>query len=171
MRERNAVLGSLAFLIVAPGIVAGVVPWLLTGWQFTPLPAWWAPLRVLGVVMVAIGFVVLIRAFARFAVEGRGTPAPIAPTEKLIVTGEYRYVRNPMYVAVLVSILGQALLFGAASVAIYAFLVWLAVATFVRFYEEPTLTRQYGQQYLDYKAAVPAWIPRLRPWRSDPPKR
>jgi protein-S-isoprenylcysteine O-methyltransferase Ste14 len=169
MRERNAVLGSLAFLIVAPGVVAGLVPWLLTGWQSTPLPAWWAALRVLGVAMAAAGFMVLIRAFARFAVEGRGTPAPLAPTEKLIVTGEYRYVRNPMYVGVLALIAGQALFFGSASLLIYAFLVWLAVATFVRLYEEPTLTRRYGRQYLDYKVAVPAWIPRLRPWRSDPP--
>jgi protein-S-isoprenylcysteine O-methyltransferase Ste14 len=166
MKEWKAVLRSLAFLIAAPGVVAGLVPWLLTGWQFTPLPEWWAAMRVLGVAMTATGLVVLIRAFARFAIEGRGTPAPFAPTEKLIVSGEYRYVRNPMYVAVLVLILGQALLFGSASLAVYAFLVWLAVATFVRSYEEPTLTRRYGQQYLDYKAAVPAWVPRLRPWRG-----
>jgi protein-S-isoprenylcysteine O-methyltransferase Ste14 len=169
MRERYAVLGSLAFLIVAPGVVAGLVPWLLTGWQSIPLPAWWAPVRVLGVTMAAVGFLVLIRAFARFAVEGRGTPAPIAPTEKLIVTGEYRYVRNPMYIAVLALIAGQALFFGSASLVTYAFLVWLAVATFVRLYEEPTLTRRYGQQYLEYKAAVPAWVPTLRPWRGDRP--
>jgi protein-S-isoprenylcysteine O-methyltransferase Ste14 len=167
MRQRDAAIGGLAFLIVAPGVVGGLVPWLLTGWQFTPLPAWWAPVRLLGVALAAVGFVVLVRAFARFVVEGRGTPAPVAPTEKLIVSGEYRYVRNPMYVAVLALIIGQALLFGSASLVIYALLVWLAVAAFVRFYEEPTLTRQYGRQYLDYRAAVPAWLPRMSPWHGD----
>lgn len=167
MRQRNAAIGSLAFLIVAPGVVGGLVPWLLTGWQFTPLPGWWAPMRLLGVALAAVGLVVLIRAFARFALEGRGTPAPFAPTEKLIVSGEYRHVRNPMYVAVLALIVGQALLFGSASLAIYALLVWLAVAAFVRFYEEPTLARRYGRQYLDYRAAVPAWLPRMRPWRGN----
>jgi protein-S-isoprenylcysteine O-methyltransferase Ste14 len=166
MKERSAAVGSLAFLIAAPGVVAGLVPWLLTGWQFTPMPAWWELLRVLGLALIVGGLVVLLRAFARFALEGQGTPAPFAPTEKLIVTGEYRYVRNPMYVAVLAMIAGQALLFGSASLVVHVLLVWLAVAVFVRFYEEPTLTRQYGRQYLEYRAAVPAWLPRLRPWRD-----
>ncbi len=167
MSERNAAVGSLAFLIVAPGVVAVLVPWLLTGWELTPIPASWELLRVVGLALIVGGLVVLVRAFARFAVEGRGTPAPFAPTEKLIVTGEYRYVRNPMYVAVLAMIAGQALLFGSVSLVIYGLLVWLAVAVFVRLYEEPTLTRLYGRQYLDYRAAVPAWLPRLRPWRGD----
>ena len=101
-------------------------------------------LRVLGLALIVGGLVVLIRAFGRFAIEGRGTPAPIAPTETLIVTGEYRFVRNPMYVAVLAMIAGQALLFGSVTLVIYGLLVWLAVAVFVRFYEEPTLTRGTG---------------------------
>ena len=166
MRVRNAAVGSLAFFIAAPGVVAGLVPWLLTGWQLAPMPPWWELLRVLGLALIVGGLVVLIRAFGRFAIEGRGTPAPIAPTETLIVTGEYRFVRNPMYVAVLAMIVGQALLFGSVTLVIYGLLVWLAVAVFVRFYEEPTLTRRYGSQYLEYRAAVPAWLPRLRPWRG-----
>jgi protein-S-isoprenylcysteine O-methyltransferase Ste14 len=167
MKERKAAVGSLIFFIAAPGMVFGVVPWLITGWEFTPLPAWWVLIQILGVALAAAGLVVLIRAFVRFAVEGRGTPAPIAPTAKLIVSGEYRYVRNPMYVGGLAVIGGQALVFGSAALVVYGALVWLAVAAFVRFYEEPTLTRQYGQQYLEYRAAVPAWLPRLRPWEGD----
>ena len=167
MNVRNAAVGSLAFFIAAPGVVAGLVPWLLTGWQVAPVPAWWELLRVLGLALIVGGLVVLIRAFGRFAVEGRGTPAPIAPTENLIVTGEYRFVRNPMYLAVLAMIAGQVLLFGSVSLAVYGLLVWLAVAVFVRVYEEPTLTRRYGSQYLEYRAAVPAWLPRRRPWRGS----
>jgi protein-S-isoprenylcysteine O-methyltransferase Ste14 len=167
MNERNAAVGSLAFFIAAPGVVAGLVPWLITGWQLNPMTAWWELLRVVGLTLIVGGLVVLVRAFARFAVEGRGTPAPFAPPKKLIVSGEYRYVRNPMYVAVLAIIIGQALLFGWAILAFYAVLVWLAVAVFVRIYEEPTLTRVYGDEYREYRAAVPAWLPRLRPWRGD----
>jgi protein-S-isoprenylcysteine O-methyltransferase Ste14 len=147
-------------------VVGSLVPWLISGWQVNAMPAWGEPMRVLGIALVVGGFAVPIRAFARFVVEGRGTPAPFAPTETLIVSGEYRYVRNPMYVAVLSLIAGQALLFGSASLVIYGLLVWLAVAAFVRVYEEPTLTRRYGRRYLDYQAAVPAWLPRLRPWRG-----
>ncbi len=89
-------LGSLVFFLAAPGVVAGLVPWWLTGWRVRdPLP-YWLPLRVLGAAMLATGTVVLVHAFARFAVEGIGTPAPVAPTEKLVVGGLYRHVRNPM---------------------------------------------------------------------------
>jgi protein-S-isoprenylcysteine O-methyltransferase Ste14 len=166
MKERNAAVGSLAFLIAAPGVVAGLVPWLLTGWQFTPMPAWWELLRVLGLALIVGGLVVLLRAFARFALEGQGTPAPFAPTEKLIVTGEYRYVRNPMYVAVGTIIVGQALLLGRPALLVWAAVFWAVVAAFVHGYEEPTLSAQYGEEYAAYRRAVPAWVPRLRPWRG-----
>jgi len=145
--------------------VAGLVPWLLSRWQLRGSVGW-LPVRTIGVALALAGLVVLVRAFARFVLEGRGTPAPIAPTETLVIGGAYRYVRNPMYVAVEALIVGQALLFGSVRVLGYAAISWAAMAAFVRWYEEPTLTARFGEQYLRYRRAVPAWLPRLRPWRG-----
>jgi protein-S-isoprenylcysteine O-methyltransferase Ste14 len=156
----RAAVGSLVFLLVAPGIVAGLIPWWITGWEVEePLPHW-APLRVLGAILLAAGVVVLLQAFARFVVEGIGTPAPVAPTEQLVVGGLYRWVRNPMYLAVGSTIVGQALLLGQLILLPYAALFGAAVAAFVHWYEEPTLLRRYGEQYEAYRRAVPAWWPR-----------
>jgi protein-S-isoprenylcysteine O-methyltransferase Ste14 len=166
VRKPSAAVGSLAFLVVAPGVVAGVVPWLLTGWR---LGAWphWLPLRVGGLVLLVAGVVVLLQAFARFVAEGRGTPAPVAPTERLVVGGLYRYVRNPMYLAVAATIVGQALALGQPILIVYAAAFAVAVAAFVHWYEEPTLRRQFGEQYETYRRAVPAWWPRREPWEAD----
>jgi protein-S-isoprenylcysteine O-methyltransferase Ste14 len=147
--------------VAAPGVVAGLVPWLLTGWDSTDPPA---PVVVLGAAFIAGGAGVVLLTFARFVVEGRGTPAPVAPTDRLVVGGLYRYVRNPMYVAVGATIVGQALLLGRPVLLAYAALFWLVVAAFVRGYEEPTLSARYGDEYAAYRRAVPAWWPRLRPW-------
>jgi len=164
MRKPTAAVGSAMFFLAAPGVVMGLIPWLLTGWQARePLP-YWAPMRVLGAILLVAGLITLIRAFVRFVMEGLGTPAPIAAPERLVVGGVYRYVRNPMYVAVLAAIVGQALLLGWLGLLLYAAAAWLVVAAFVRWYEEPTLTRRFGEDYEAYRRAVPAWWPRLRPW-------
>jgi protein-S-isoprenylcysteine O-methyltransferase Ste14 len=155
------------FLVLAPGITAGLVPWALTGWQVEEPVPYWLPLRVAGGVLIAAGLPVLLSAFWRFAVEGLGTPAPVAPPERLVVGGLYRFVRNPMYVAVEAIILGQALLLGQLILFAYAALFALAVAAFVHFYEEPTLSRQFGAEYESYRRAVPAWRPRRRPWKGS----
>jgi len=112
MRRPTAAVGSAVFFLVGPGIVAGLIPWLSTGWQVREPMPYWAPMRVLGAILLVAGLIVLIQAFVRFVVEGLGTPAPIAAPEHLVVGGLYRYVRNPMYVAILVAIAGQALLLG-----------------------------------------------------------
>lgn len=158
LKRTRALLGSLVFLVVAPGTMAGLVPWLLTGWRSTDP---WLGLQVLGVALIGAGASVLINAFARFALEGIGTPAPVAPTEKLVVGGLYRYVRNPMYIAVAATITGQALLLGRPILLAYALAFMGTVATFVRMYEEPVLERKYGEQYERYRRRVPAWWPRL----------
>jgi protein-S-isoprenylcysteine O-methyltransferase Ste14 len=164
MRRPTAAVGSAVFFLAAPGVVAGLIPWLLTRWQARePLP-YWAPMRVLGGILLVAGLIALIRAFVRFVMEGLGTPAPIAAPERLVVGGVYRYVRNPMYVAVLAAIVGQALLLGRLGLLLYAAAAWLLVAGFVRWYEEPTLTRRFGEDYEAYRRAVPAWWPRLCPW-------
>jgi protein-S-isoprenylcysteine O-methyltransferase Ste14 len=152
------VLGSTAFFFAAPCVVGGVVPWWVSGWA---APRFWP-----GLVLVAAGAFVVLRAFVRFVREGRGTPAPIAPTEELVVGGDYRFVRNPMYVGVVTAILGQALVFLDAGVLAYGVLAWAVMASFVRFYEEPVLRERYGRQYEEYCRAVPAWVPRVVGRRS-----
>ena len=127
-------------------------------------PAPWLPLRVVGALLLVAGVVVLLQAFARFVTEGIGTPAPVAPTERLVVGGLYRYVRNPMYLAVAATIVGQALLLGRWVLLAYAAAFVVAVASFVHWYEEPTLRRRFGAEYDAYRRAVPGWWPRRRPW-------
>ena len=164
MRRVTAAVGSAVFFLVGPGIVVGLIPWLLTGWQVREPVPYWAPMRVLGAILLLAGLIVLVQAFVRFVVEGLGTPAPIAAPERLVVGGVYRYVRNPMYMAVLAVIVGQALLLGRLGLLLYAAATWLLVAAFVHLYEEPTLTHRFGADYEVYRRAVPAWRPRLRPW-------
>jgi protein-S-isoprenylcysteine O-methyltransferase Ste14 len=135
IRRALAVLGTAAFLVLAPGAVAGLVPWWISRWRFrTPFPGYF-PLRVIGVVLIAAGTLVLLDSFALFALQGLGTPAPVFPTKHLVVKGFYRYVRNPMYVAVVAVILGQSLLFGDMHVLAYALIPWLAAHLFVVTYE------------------------------------
>jgi protein-S-isoprenylcysteine O-methyltransferase Ste14 len=159
----RAALGSALFLVVVPGVVAVLVPWWLTGWEAGETRL---PLQLLGGILLAAGTIALVSAFVRFVVEGTGTPAPVAPTEQLVVGGLYRHVRNPMYLAVGATIVGQALLLGRPVLLLYAAAFAVAVVAFVRGYEEPTLARQFGAQYDEYRRAVPGWWPRLRPWRG-----
>jgi protein-S-isoprenylcysteine O-methyltransferase Ste14 len=161
MTRARAAAGSLVFLLIAPGAATILMPWLLTGWDSTdPPPA----LKIAGAVLIAAGGAVLLSAFARFVIEGVGTPAPVAPPEHLVVGGFYRYVRNPMYVAVTATIVGQAALLGRPALLLYAALFMAAVATFVHVYEQPTLSARFGADYDEYKRNVRAWWPRLRPW-------
>lgn len=161
------VIGSLIFLVLAPGVMGVLIPWLLSGWQFDPPLVGLEPLRWLGGALILLGAVLLLDSFARFALEGRGTPAPTHPTERLVVTGAYRYVRNPMYVAVTALIAGQGLLLGSVALLVYALSFMLVTHLFVLVYEEPTLRSTYGVQYEAYAAAVHRWLPRLTPWRGD----
>jgi protein-S-isoprenylcysteine O-methyltransferase Ste14 len=163
MRTSRAAIGSAAFFVVAPGTVVGLVPWLITRWEFDrPLP-YWVVAQVVGASLICVGLIPTVHAFTQFARAG-GTPMPLAPTERLVVSGFNRYVRNPMYVGLLIVLVGQALLFGQFSLLLYAVVMWAVTAAFVRWYEEPTLTRQFSADYPAYRRAVPAWLPRPRPW-------
>jgi protein-S-isoprenylcysteine O-methyltransferase Ste14 len=144
-------------------VVAGLLPWAITGWRSEPAAL---VVRGVGVALIAVGAAFLLHAFLRFVVEGLGTPAPVAPTERLVVGGVYRHVRNPMYLAVGATIIGQALLLGQTVLLAYAAAFAVAVLGFVRLYEEPTLRERFGAEYEAYRAAVPGWMPRLRPWRG-----
>jgi protein-S-isoprenylcysteine O-methyltransferase Ste14 len=161
-----AVLSSVVFFVFAPFTLAGLVPWWMTGWQFQPPFLGLELMRFIGAIMLLAGVPALVDAFARFALEGLGTPAPIAPTRNLVVTGLFRYVRNPIYIAVVAVILGQALLMGDWRLIVYGALLWLSFHVFVVAYEEPTLEQMFGKDYEAFRAAVPRWIPRLTPWRA-----
>ncbi len=167
MRRLWASLGSVVFFLLAPGLVAGLAPWWISRWHMQPPLLGSSLLRVAGAALIAVGTPALLDSFARFALQGLGTPAPIFPTRHLVVTGLYRHVRNPMYVGVVSVIVGQGLLLGSARVLDYGVLVWLAFSLFVIGYEEPTLRRTFGAEYERFCANIPRWIPRLHPWRGE----
>jgi len=144
---------------------------LLTGWDVeTPITGW-IVFRVVGVVLIVLGSAVVLESFARFALEGVGTPAPVAPTEHLVVRGLYRYVRNPIYIANAGIIVGQALFLGQLWLLLYAAAFLAVTGAFVHWYEEPTLSRQFGAEYDAYRHAVPGWWPRASQRRRPPPPR
>jgi protein-S-isoprenylcysteine O-methyltransferase Ste14 len=164
VRKGDAALGSLVFLVLAPGSTGVLIPWLLTRWEVrVPPPS--SAIRVLGLGLIVAGAAVLLGAFARFVLEGRGTPAPVAPTDRLVVRGLYCHVRNPMYLAVTATIVGQALFLGRWGLLVYALLFLGTTVAFVRWYEEPTLRNRFGAEYETYRRGVPGWWPRLTPWR------
>jgi len=165
MGRPSAIAGSAVFLVIAPGVVAGLIPWWISGWTVQPPLFGFPPIRTLGALLVLAGLPVLLESFARFALQGIGTPAPVLPTRHLVVGGFYRYVRNPMYLAVATLIFGQALLFGDPSLGLYGALFCAAVHGFVLAYEEPKLRKTFGTEYDVYCARVPRWLPRLRPRR------
>ena len=157
-------LGTVLFvLFVGPGPVVGLVPYALSGWQVR------APLfdgtssRWLGAALLGLGVPLLGDALVRFVRQGRGTPAPVAPPARLVVTGPYRHVRNPMYLGVVAMILGQALLLGSRAVLVYGGCAALAFHLFVVLFEEPDLRARFGAEYLGYCRQVRRWVPRLTP--------
>jgi len=166
MHRAAAVVGSVLFLVVAPGTLVVLVPFWISGWRVAPPLVGFVGFRVLGALLMAAGLPVLLDSFARFALEGLGTPAPIAPPERLVVTGLYRHVRNPIYVAVTSLIVGQALFFGDVRLLEYGLGVWAFFHFWVLGLEEPGLRAKFGAEYLDFCAHVRRWIPRLKPWRG-----
>ncbi|MEU5320232.1 isoprenylcysteine carboxylmethyltransferase family protein [Streptomyces sp. NPDC021056] len=164
MRTPAAAIGSTVFFALAPGTVAGLLPWWLTDWRSGD---WWPPVRLLGLVPLLAGVAVLSAAFVRFVREGLGTPAPVAPTEHLVVGGLYRHVRNPMYVAVVAVIGGQGLLLARPVLFGYGAGAWALMWAFARWCEEPALADRFGAQYARYRGAVPGWLLRLTPWHGE----
>jgi protein-S-isoprenylcysteine O-methyltransferase Ste14 len=162
MQRSTAGIASAAFFVVAPGTVVGLVPWLITRWEVTGSGLPWRLLQAIGVVLIVAGLIPPVHAFVQFVKAG-GTPMPIAPTQRLVVTGFNRYVRNPMYLGLIVVMLGQALLFGSLALVLWAAAFWIITASFVRWYEEPTLVDEYDGEYEEYRRHVHAWLPRVHP--------
>ena len=143
-------------LVGGPTIVAGIVPWLLTRWDADPQPV---ALRVLGVGLLLAGGALVAETTARFALQGRGTPAPWAPPERFVERGSYRFVRSPMYLGVILLILGQALLLGREILFAWAVVAWLIFEVSLVTWEEPGLRGRFGESYEDYRRRVRRWIP------------
>ena len=153
---------SLLFTIFGgPGFIVVYLPAAITRWRVPPSST---SLRFLSSALIVLGLLPLFESISRFVWAGRGTLAPFAPTETLVVSGLYRFVRNPMYVADLCAILGQALLFQSLGLCMYALLILLGLHLFITRYEEPTLRRKFGSTYDRFCQNVPRWIPRITPW-------
>lgn len=167
MSKSRAILGSIAFFLLAPGIVAFVIPALIHHWRPGPAADVHPVMVPVGLTFVTLGLLALAGCFGRFALQGEGTPAPFAPPRRLVVEGLYRHVRNPMYLAVAAIVLGQAVAMASLWTAVYAVLVVVATALFVRLYEEPTLAAAFPLDWPAYAAAVPGWLPRRRGWAPE----
>jgi protein-S-isoprenylcysteine O-methyltransferase Ste14 len=164
--HENRWLTLLASLIVGASFFA-LWFWLLPGWLgFQVEMAGEARWRWLAAIPSVLGFAVALRCIWDFGWTGRGTPVPVAPPQRLVVVGFYRYVRNPMYVGFITGWIGLWIVFGRASVTAVTWFAaaLLALHLFVVFYEEPTLHRKFGADYDDYRRNVPRWLPRVSPW-------
>ena len=154
-------LRATLWTVLFPGVVAGYIPWRFFGVGGA------APAGVAGyagLFVGAIGVVILLFAIVEFARQGRGTLSPADPPTRLVIAGPYRYVRNPMYAAVLFILAGEVLVSGHVGLALYAAAFFVITSTFIAGFEEPYLERTFGAEYVDYKANVPRWIPRTTPW-------
>ena len=149
-------------MLLIPGTVVGVIPFLLSRWRIQPALLGFVGVRWIGAAMLLLAAPLFADFVVRFVREGRGTPAPIAPTQRLVVGGPFRYTRNPGYIGVIGLLVGQGLVFGSPAVLLYAGCVTIAFHLFVLLYEEPTLRRQFGRQYIEYCQRVPRWIPSRR---------
>jgi protein-S-isoprenylcysteine O-methyltransferase Ste14 len=155
----RALVGTIVFVALLPATVIVLGPYWITGWRSatrfsTSLTRW------LGVILIVVALPVFVGFLGRFVFEGRGTPSPTAPTERLVVGGPFRGVRNPGYVAVDAMLIGQGLVFASPAVLAYAVLIAFAFHIFVLVYEEPTLRDTYGAEYDEYCRRVSRWIPR-----------
>ncbi|HEV7496173.1 MAG TPA: isoprenylcysteine carboxylmethyltransferase family protein [Baekduia sp.] len=167
MHRTRTAAGSIAFFLAGPGLEAGVGPWLLVLAAGSEIDGWPTILRILGALLMLAGIATLLDVFARFVRDGGGTPSPAAPTAHLLVGGAFRHVRHPMYVATATVIVGEALAFAQPVLLVAAAAYLTAMATLAHAVEEPRLARRFGAPYEIYRQAVPAWIPRLRPWNAD----
>ena len=157
-------LRTVLFTILVPGAELVLFPLVVVQWGIGPRLEL-GPARYAGLMPLGVGLVIILRCFVDFVRRGRGTPAPYDPPRELVIAGLYRYVRNPQYVGVVLVLVGEALLSGRVVLFAYAALMAVGYHLFVRYYEEPTLGRLFGEPYARYRATVPRWLPK-RPGAS-----
>ena len=163
--RQNILISTLFTLFGGPGLILVYFPYTITRFRLPSGQPTWR--FVTAGLLVAAGLAPLFESIVRFIVVGRGTLVPTTPTQHLVVSGLYRYVRNPMYVSVLTVIVGEALLFSGRAMVQYLATVFLGFHLFVCFYEEPKLTRTYPVEYARYRSHVRRWLPRLSPWNGN----
>ena len=161
-QRRNIVISALFTVFGGPGIVLVFLPFCITRFRIPAGEPQWQ-LLLFGALGV-IGLAPCLESILRFVFVGRGTLFPTTPPEHLVVSGFYRYVRNPMYVGVLTVLAGEAVLFMSRGLVMEEIFVWLGFDLFIRLHEEPFLTRRYPSEYPRYKQSVRRWLPRLSPW-------
>ncbi len=150
---------NLFFTIVQPGLVVVLIPfWILGFSSVTIFPHNWQWYHNIGAITFFLGLVIMLWCIASFAIKGRGTLSPADPTKRLVVVGLYRFSRNPMYVGVMLMLIGEFIFFRSISLAIYSFLVFFAFTIFIRLVEEPRLKRDFGEAYHLYCEEVRRWI-------------
>ena len=155
----SLLLRNLFFTILQPGLVAGAAPYFILGQNFSKSMAQqWQPLQYVALIVFAIGLIILFSCVLRFAVEGRGTISPVDPTKKLVIGGLYRFSRNPMYMGVMLILIGEALFFQSTSLWIYVLVILLAFHIFILLHEEPRLRKAFGKEYIEYCKKVRRWI-------------
>jgi protein-S-isoprenylcysteine O-methyltransferase Ste14 len=159
--RRSVVVSILFTLFGGPGILLVYLPYWITGFRTPAGPPVWQILAAS--VLMLIGLIPLLESIVRFVRLGRGTLMPTVPTERLVISGLYRYVRNPMYVGDLIVLIGETILFLSWDLGLYTVVVWLGFDLFIRLYEEPTLRRRHGEEYVRYYREVRRWWPRLTP--------
>lgn len=168
MRRSIAAAVSVAWGVALGVTFGGLLPWLLNDWHFhRPLPCW-ALAQAAGGLLICAGLVPIVQSFIDF-IKADGTPVPVASPPRLVVSGFYRYMRNPIYAGFVAILIGEVLLFASPGLVGYTLVAWGIGAAAVRFYEEPTLARKFGAEYQAYRHAVRAWIPRLHPWTPGEP--
>lgn len=158
---------SIAFTLCGgPGILLLLIPWWATHFRIPATePAWQ---RAALLVLIAMGLAPLLESIWRFVVVGRGTLVPAVPTQRLVISGFYAYVRNPMYLGVLTAMGSEAMIFRSPGLLEEFICVWLSIELFVRFYEEHRLSRAYPEEYALYRRNVRRWLPRLTAWHPPP---
>ena len=150
---------NIIFTILYPGIVAGLIPcWIIGGdinviiFEFEKLH------QLVGVFLFIAGFIIMTWCIVNFAVKGRGTLSPITPTKKLVVSGLYRFSRNPMYIGVMLLLIGETLFFSSRSLCLYSFIVFVGFNIFIIAREEPRLKKDFGDDYDIYRKKVRRWF-------------
>ena len=162
----SLILRNLFWAALLPGVVAGLVPWYYFGVDPSTVDIR-RPLDLVRVLVIVTGVVLTVACIVAFARRGQGTLSPLDPPRLLVVSGLYRYVRNPMYLGVATIGIGELMLWPSRGLVIW-WVAWFAwVNVFVRVVEEPALRRQFGSRYDRYVRSVGRWIPRLGPYTMD----
>ncbi len=155
----SLLLRNLFFTILQPGLVAGLVPYLILRWQGRSLvPEKMGAVEIAALVTGVVGLIIMIACILRFAYEGKGTLSPLDPTKRLVVKGLYRYSRNPMYVGLMMILISQAAFWRSLPLAVYVVVVFIGLNLFIMIHEEPRLHREFKEEYKNYIAEVRRWL-------------